>query len=161
MATEGGNVAATPSPGKEGARRKREHQRHMEAAFNELGARFVQWALRNGHEPVKYAKLGRGWHKLGRSWYIGDLGTTAMDPDRRLGAASAVKRDHAVWFVLTDGTVTTSADIGVGRLGAESDTQRFIEVVRTNWGCDLDQEPPASQPRPRRRIRRSARSGAD
>jgi hypothetical protein len=114
----------------------------MEAAFNELGARFVRWALRNGYAPTQYAKLGRGWRRLGRSWYIGDLGTTVIGPGQGLGEAHALKRDHAVWFVLADGTVTTIADIGVRRLGAEDDTQRFIEVVRTTWGCDLDQEPP-------------------
>jgi hypothetical protein len=122
----------------------------MEAAFNELGARFVRWAQRNGHRPVKYAKIGRGWHRLGRSWYIGDLGTMAIGSDRKTGGTFALKRDHAVWFILADGTVTTSADIGVRRLGAESDTQRFIEAVRTTWGCDLDQEPPASQPERRK-----------
>lgn len=129
-------------------RREREHQRQMEAAFNELGARFVQWALRNGYEPAKYGKLGRGWR-------IGDLGMTEISSDPSIGEGYAHSRDHAAWFVLADGTVTTIADIGTRRLGAESGTQRFIEVVRANWGCDLDQELPVSQPTASKRDRPS------
>jgi hypothetical protein len=125
-------------------RREREHQRQMEAAFKELGDRFVRWAHRNGYEPAKYARLGLGWHKLGRGWQIGDLGTAVTSSG--LGGMYALKRDHALWFVLADGTVTTIADVGVRRLGAEGDTKRFIEVVRTNWGCDLNEEPPVTQP---------------
>lgn len=132
----------------EAQRREREHQRQMEAAFNELGARFVQWALRNGYESAKYGKLGRGWQ-------IGDRGTTKIGSDPSIGEGYAHNRDHALWFVLADGTVTTIADVGVRRLGVESDTRRFIEVVRTNWGCDLDQEPPVSQPMAGKRDRSS------
>jgi hypothetical protein len=50
--------------------------------------------------------------------------------------------DHATWYVLEDGAVATTFEphqVGL------PDPQRFISVVRSNWGCDLSQ--PTSGPR--------------
>jgi len=120
---------------RERRRAEKAHGQHMQAAFNQLGARFARWARSrgDGYQPIDTPQ--------GLGWKIGDMGRMPYpDTDSPSGDFHAYRANHTPWYVLANGEVVIGnwAD-PKRRMAQEPDTRHFIQVVRTNWGIDLSQ----------------------